>query len=313
MKTVTYKGHQRHRSAVSTKFLSSLSMLLMFMMVTSFYMGFNYGATKQQVATENSLVDFINNSNDSEIGHPDAQKRISFFKETAKSFTPFTDKIGDSSRTGRDMHRYHNMYGNFLLPFAAAKPNFKFLEIGMGCNMSFGYGASVKLWKKLFPKADLWEAEYDEKCVNEAKGKGLLDGMNVLVGDQADEAVLDKWIEQSGGKFDVIIDDGGHANCQILKSFEKLWPQLNPGGYYYIEDLHVGNFYRDWKKCGKISDMMQEWQMQLIFLTTLKQNGIMPKYPLPEDMIFVHCQGEACVLGKRHSEINDPYVPAKGE
>lgn len=233
---------------------------------------------------------------------PNAEARISHFKETAKSFFPVTDKIGGG---GRDKHRYHNMYGTFLLPLAASKPAFKFLEIGLGCNMEYGAGASVKIWKKLFPQAELWEAEYDEKCVNDAKEKGLLEGLNILVGDQADYATLDSWVEKSGGKFDAIIDDGGHGNCMISNSFDKLWPQLNPGGYYFVEDLHVGHFYTDKKECGVMGDKLKDWQEQLIFLTTKNQRRF--TYPLPEDMVSVHCQAEACVFKKRSNEVNDPW------
>ena len=46
--------------------------------------------------------------------------------------------------------------------------------------------------------------------------------INVLIGDQGNTKVLDEWIEKSGRNFDVIIDDGGHKNCQIWSSFMKL-------------------------------------------------------------------------------------------
>jgi len=234
---------------------------------------------------------------------PNVEVRISYFKETAKSFTPITDKIGGAPR---DKHRYHNMYGMFLLPLAGSKPNLKFLEIGLGCNMRYGAGASVKIWKKLFPQAELWEAEYDEKCVNVAKEKGLLDGFNILVGDQADFSVLDSWVEKSGGKFDAIIDDGGHGNCMISNTFDKLWPELNPGGYYFIEDMHVGLWRDDRKICGVMADKVGDWQKQLIFDTTKHMLKLKITYSLPKDMIFIHCQAEACVFKKRHSDINDP-------
>lgn len=104
------------------------------------------------------------------------EDNIRFFFNTAKSLNPTPDKVGP--------HSYHTMYGMYLLPMYASKPNMKMLEIGLGCRMQYGPGASVQLWKKLFPKAQLWEAEYDGKCVEEAKKKGQLDGLNVLVGDQ---------------------------------------------------------------------------------------------------------------------------------
>jgi cephalosporin hydroxylase len=42
----------------------------------------------------------------------------------------------------------------------------------------------------------------------------------------------------SGG-FDVVIDDGSHADEDILVAFEHLWPLVQPGGFYVIEDLAV--------------------------------------------------------------------------
>eukprot|EP00979_Chaetoceros_neogracilis_P014711 scaffold4826_cov274-Chaetoceros_neogracile.AAC.40 len=101
-------------------------------------------------------------------------------------------------------------------------------EIGLGCDMLYGPGASVKLWKEFLPEADL-------------KEQGQLEGLNILVGDQGNPEVLDELIEKSGGDFDVIIDDGGHTNCQIWTSLEKLWPTIKRGGSYFIEDMQVAH------------------------------------------------------------------------
>ena len=242
----------------------------------------------------------------------DPQIRINHFKDTALSLRPVTDKIGYGKR---DRHRYHNMYGQFLLPLATYKPNLKFLEIGLGCNMQYGAGASVKLWKKLLPStAELWEAEYDKNCADKAQAAGQLDGINVLVGDQGDVKVLDSWIEKSGGQFDIVIDDGGHHNCQIMNTFEKLWPQLNPGGYYFIEDLHLGVARLRVKsdQCTNVPfhKYLDDWQNQLIYQTFPGQ--VQPVYTLPKDLMFVHCQTEACVLHKRKDDVNLAYADEPG-
>lgn len=239
------------------------------------------------------------------------QVRIKYFKDTALLFKPVTDKIGYGKR---DHHRYHNMYGRFLLELAEHLPNLKFLEIGLGCNMEYGPGASVSIWKTLLPDADLWEAEYDEECLIKAKNEGKLEGLNLLIGDQGDVDVLDSWISKSGGKFDIIIDDGGHHNCQILNTFKKLWPQLNPGGYYFIEDLHVGMARQKLpsSQCNNVPfhEYLLDWQKQLIYQTFPGQ--ITPQHTLPKDLMFVHCQAEACVLHKRESYINLPYNEEPG-
>ncbi|KAL3909260.1 MAG: hypothetical protein SGARI_002690 [Bacillariaceae sp.] len=182
------------------------------------------------------------------------------------------------------------MYGTFLLPLAAAKENFIMLEIGLGCDMTYGPGASVQLWKTLFPKATLWEAEFDGTCVQKARERGELDGINTLVGDQGNATVLDQWISESGGNFDV-----------------KLWPEVNPGGFYFVEDMHVGNvsqYSEPIDDCdGKpFHEKVFEWGQQLVYPG--RTAGY--KHKLPEDMLFVHCQPEACVFGKRYGEANGP-------
>ena len=65
--------------------------------------------------------------------------------------------------------------------------------------MNYGPGASVVLWKTFFPQAELWEAEYVKECVDKAVKNKQVEGINLLVGDQADYNVLDSWIEKSGG------------------------------------------------------------------------------------------------------------------
>jgi hypothetical protein len=41
------------------------------------------------------------------------------------------------------------------------------------------------------------------------------------------------------GKFDFIIDDGSHRNQDILKSFNFLFPKLNEGWVYIVEDTQT--------------------------------------------------------------------------
>lgn len=158
--------------------------------------------------------------------------------------TAYTEKVVTWQVHG---HLGRKLYGMVLLPkieqFSFMKKKMKFLEIGLGCNMPQGYfpGASVALWKKLFAgrEVDLWVADIDEACVTKQKTDGKLAAVSTLVGDQADVDVLKRWIQESGGKFDVIVDDGGHRNNQVLNSFTTLWPEVNGDGWYFFEILEV--------------------------------------------------------------------------
>lgn len=212
------------------------------------------------------------------------------YYQTALATDPTPDKV--------TRHSYQTMYGRFLLPYYHQNPNMKMLEIGLGCNMNYGPGASVSLYKTLFPEAELWEAEFVEKCVRQYQGTEMMKGINVLTGDQGDYGTLDAWISKSGGNFDVVIDDGGHQNCQIWNSFMKLWPAVKPGGLYFIEDMEVarhGKKRQAQAPCDSnviVPEKLKEMFDVLIYEEFGQQRS-------ESDIEFIFCQADACVLGKK--------------
>merc|ERR1712196_538605 len=145
------------------------------------------------------------------------------------------------------------------MPLQQQQPRPKVLEIGLGCTMGYGPGQSARTWRKVLPDAELWEAEYDADCV--AQHRGVLEslGIRALTGDQGNRTTLKRWVAESGGSFDAIIDDGSHRNGDILASFDVLWHALNPGGVYFLEDLNVGRKKRWDNTAGErvVSDVIQ--------------------------------------------------------
>ena len=212
------------------------------------------------------------------------------YYQTALATDPIPDKV--------TRHSYQTMYGRFLLPYYYEHPTMKMLEIGLGCNMNYGPGASVTLYKTLFPQAELWEAEFVERCVKEYKGSEMLKGINVLTGDQGDYATLDRWISDSGGNFDVVIDDGGHQNCQIWNSFTKLWPTVKPGGLYFIEDMEVARHDKKRKPQAPCDAnvIVPEKLKEMFDVLIYEEYG---QLRLESDIEFLFCQADACVLGKK--------------
>jgi len=264
---------------------------------------FNIDLVERKIATEEKIVyqsipSAVGAATDCKSNESEhLLNPIKYFYETAKSLHPATDKV--------IFHEYQIMYGRFLLPYYYQNPNMKMLEIGLGCGMGYGPGMSVALHQKIFPNAELWEAEYDEKCVNLHRN-GKLKNINVLTGDQGNETVLDRWIKESGGNFDVIIDDGGHKNCQIWNSLKTLWPTLKSGGLYFIEDLHVGKY--DWTRdfttesCDKnitVSEEMKEVVDLLIYRGEEDLIDSVMKRDFHKEVEFLFCQLEACVIGKK--------------
>ena len=237
------------------------------------------------------------------------------FYHLAKKFTPVTDKV--------TTHQYEIMYGIFLFPlrFAAHRP--KILEIGLGCDMNYGPGASAKVWQSLLPQAELWEAEYDEACVDKARKEGLLEGINTVTGDQGNLSTLNAWKNEMGGDFDVIIDDGGHKQTQIGRSFDALWPLVKRGGVYVVEDLQVARTleYDDTNGHEVFVDKIKDWTEQLLswnpgleseapWSMNQSTHKVNVKFPIPEDVSFIFCQLEACVIGK-HASSEGKGIPSR--
>ena len=112
----------------------------------------------------------------------------------------------------------------------------------------------------------------------------------------------------TGGKFNVIIDDGGHQNGQIRNSFDILFAKaLLPGGLYFIEDLQVSRG-AGFASSGEplMADIIQSYIDQLLIPTgyldikefteySLQQRKL---YPMPKDVKWIFCQHEACVIAK---------------
>jgi len=226
--------------------------------------------------------------NHSEFRCTSKDSNIQHFRDLALSISPVTDKV--------TRHSYHVMYGIFLVTFRT-KP-IKFLEIGLGCNMHYGPGASVQVWKKfLHPESEIWMADYDGQCVQKyADSSPHMMGVKTLVGDQEDLSTLEQWVSITGGKFDVIIDDGGHHNAMMKNSFDVFWPTLNPGGMYFIEDL-VCNYqaeYRKLKDGRRMADIIHLWNEALFNegedLQLLSQK--------PSNLYFTFCQSGACAFAK---------------
>lgn len=121
---------------------------------------------------------------------------------------------GDKGST----HSYIDEYERLLAPF---RDKCSFIEIGLA------RGLSVAMWDEYFGEA----------C--------SLFGVDIAM--TFDTAQFPRWrlIEADATKpfltgdetFDVVIDDGSHMGADQQASKEILWPRMNPGGLYIIEDI----------------------------------------------------------------------------
>lgn len=123
----------------------------------------------------------------------------------------------------------------------------KILEIGVGGYESpHSGGDSLRMWKQYFPNSMIYGIDIvDKKALEE-------DRIKIFQGSQNDEVFLKKVVAKTG-KFDIIIDDGSHRNDHVIKTFKILFPELNNGGIYVVEDTHTSYIpsYENWSKFCK--------------------------------------------------------------
>ena len=127
--------------------------------------------------------------------------------------------VGDKGTT----HDYIDIYSDYI-----NQNNCKsLLEIGVA------YGHSIKMWEEYLPESKIIGVDIDISIVNFEFDKAKL-----IEVDAASEDILGKLGKET---FDVIIDDGSHQITHQIKSLELLYPKLNSGGYYFIEDIVCGD------------------------------------------------------------------------
>jgi hypothetical protein len=128
-------------------------------------------------------------------------------------------------------HYYAPHYQTHFQRFKNKK--IKLLEIGVG-----GYddptkgGNSLRMWKKYFPKGQIYAIDiYDKSFLEEKRIK-------IFQGSQVDKEFMGSVVAQTG-PLDLIIDDGSHINEHVITSFELLFPILKDGGVYVVEDTQT--------------------------------------------------------------------------
>jgi len=135
-------------------------------------------------------------------------------------------------------HHYETIYEKYLSHYRDT--SIRLLEIGLGCGMDRGVGASAKTWREyLGSKAIIHYIEFDEKCGKKWEstvGKQL--DIIVHYGSQEDVKFLQQFMSTMQ-PFDIIIDDGGHTMNQQKVSLMTLVPLVRSGGFYVIEDLET--------------------------------------------------------------------------
>ena len=144
------------------------------------------------------------------------------------------------SDKGYTRHNYTPIYSKL---FAGRRNEpLRIFELGLGTNnpeliSSMGElgmpGASLRGWRELFPKAQIYGADIDRSILFKSER------IETYYCDQLDaEAIRNLWAQPAlAGGMDILIEDGLHTfegNISFLNGSLK---QLRPGGIYVVEDI----------------------------------------------------------------------------
>ncbi len=133
------------------------------------------------------------------------------------------------SNRGQVIHKwvhYLEIYERHLARFRDTPV--RMLEIGVS------KGGSLAMWRQYFGgRATIFGIDIDPQCVHCVSPPN-----QVRIGSQDDPQFMRSVVAEMGAP-DVVLDDGSHIGRHQRASFDILFPMLNDGGLYIIEDLHT--------------------------------------------------------------------------
>ena len=202
------------------------------------------------------------------------------------SFAKLCEMYGSDKYQG---HRYDALYERILAPYRCLPRPVRLLEIGIA------KGASLRVWMNYFkPLAfvrpnipSIFAVDISPESVAAAPS-----GVTTFCGDQGDPVFLDKVVQESGGQFDIVIDDGAHSMWGQCVSFDKLWPEVLPGGVYVIEDMESSM-----RRAAQREAKAKGIQVTLAAVFAQIRSQMKRKAPRPVRPLYTFC-GEAVAIEK---------------
>jgi hypothetical protein len=166
-------------------------------------------------------------------------------------FKHFTDK-------GAWGHDYATQYEQYFE--ALRNKPVKLLEIG------FYAGASAFVWDEYFPLGELHHWDIDKNCYQYTPKLSPRSKLHMV--DQSNPDQMRQFMNEVGGNFDIIIDDGSHMVDHQIISFQTLFPYLKSGGIYVIEDL-FSSYWKEYGGAGSRQNPVPSSGSTIVFLQGL--------------------------------------------
>ncbi|MEM6438885.1 MAG: class I SAM-dependent methyltransferase [Pseudomonadota bacterium] len=219
-------------------------------------------------------------------------------RDAAVQFTP--GRIADAfwSHEGPPVSKwlhYLEIYERYFERFAGREIGV--LEIGVS------NGGSLDLWRRFFgPQAVIFGVDVNPECAR-------FDGVSgqVRIGSQDDAGFLGRVVDEMG-RLDVVIDDGSHVMGHVRASFEALFPRMERGGVYLIEDMHT-SYWHGWDGGLRRPGTAVETAKRMVDDLHQPYHERAPFSPLSADVGGIHFHDSIIVFDKggfgppRHADV----------
>jgi hypothetical protein len=138
-----------------------------------------------------------------------------------------------AQKYGTDKYPWYTPFYHLIL--GPHRKTFKtVVEIGIGTSQmdhmpNYRPGASLHMWRDYFPNAEIIGIDRDINAP--------IEGSRIFL-YQADQGDQDSIVRVPAYQIDLIVDDGSHHSDHQFNTLQLLWPRLNYGGIYIIEDVN---------------------------------------------------------------------------
>ena len=159
-------------------------------------------------------------------------------------------------------HAYTAVYDMLFSNFR--HKDIRFAEVGVH------YNRSIRCFREYFTKTKIFGFDHMTSFLESAKKENLKDVEYYWL-DAFNKELIIKAMKESGGEFDVIIEDSCHAFETQINFIETLHPFLKPGGILIIEDIYP-DIENGYDKCddnfAKAIEPFKQYYSNIFFIET---------------------------------------------
>lgn len=205
------------------------------------------------------------------------------------------DRLGLKHGTDKSstVHGYLSFYETFLSRYRDKE--FVLLEIGVY------KGQSIRMWKDYFPLAKIIGVDIDEKCKSFAS-----DRISIEIGDQGNPEFL-MYLARTYQPA-ICCDDGCHIWSHQIKTLQYVYPALQPGGIYILEDIHTsfGDYRKTYSQGSTVSayDYINGLIAGVVGGALVPSNGDLFWEYFRQVTEFVALHKNTCLIKKKESTVS---------